>query len=77
MLNPTTPVPLETLHAYSAGELGTRTAIERLGLRDYADLVIALAQHDLGLPRPAASLAHDAGLARASAILQPRLRHGP
>jgi predicted alpha/beta-hydrolase family hydrolase len=72
-----TPAQLETLHAYAAGKLGTRATIERLGMHDYADLVIALAQHDLGLPRPVASLAHDAGLARASAILQPRLRHGP
>jgi hypothetical protein len=71
-----TPAQLEILHAYAAGNLGTRSTIERLGMRDYADLVIALAHHDMDLPRPAASLARDANLARASAILQPRLRHG-
>lgn len=71
------PQQLETLQAYAAGERGTRATIERLGLRDYADLVIALAAHDLALPQPAASPARSAGLSRARAILQPRLRHGP
>jgi hypothetical protein len=45
-------------------------------MRDYADLVIALAQNDLDMPRPTESAARKANLARASAILQPLLRHG-
>jgi hypothetical protein len=64
------------LNDYSAGRVGTRRTIERLGLRDYAELVIALAQNDLDLPKPSATPAHEAHLARARAILQPRLRHG-
>ncbi|HEY1931003.1 MAG TPA: hypothetical protein VGG99_03240 [Acetobacteraceae bacterium] len=67
---------LETLRAYAAGRLGTRETIERTGLHDYAELVIALAQHDLDFPKPAATPRHDAHLAQARAILQPRLRHG-
>lgn len=67
---------LESLRAYAGGRLGTRQAIERAGLHDYADLVIALAQNDLELPKPPASPAHEAQLARARSILQPRLRHG-
>ena len=67
---------LATLRAYAAGQLGTRQAIERAGMHDYADLLIALAQADLDLPKPAATAAHDAHLARAREILQPRLRHG-
>ncbi|MBB6229138.1 hypothetical protein FHS79_003339 [Polymorphobacter multimanifer] len=67
---------VQLLRAYAAGQLGTRSAIERLGMRDYADLVIALAQDDLGLPKPAETSAHMAHVARARAILQPRLRHG-
>jgi hypothetical protein len=66
---------LDVLRAYAAGQLGTRRAIEMLGAHDYADLVIALAQNDLDFPKPAATAAHDAHLARARAILQPRLRH--
>jgi hypothetical protein len=66
---------LVTLRAYAQGQLGTRQAIERAGLHDYADLVIALAQHDLDLPKPATTPKHEAHLARARAILQPRLRH--
>jgi hypothetical protein len=70
------PQQLEALRAYAAGRLGTQQTIERVGMRDYADLVIALAQNDLDLPKPAATPKHDAHLARARAILQPRLRHG-
>lgn len=66
---------LSTLRDYAAGRLGTRQAIESLGVHDYADLVIALAQQDLNLPKPAATPKHDAHLARARAILQPLLRH--
>lgn len=70
-----TPEQLEALRAYAAGEFGTRQTIERAGLHDYADLVIALVQHDLDLPKPPASLTHEAHLARARNILQPLLRH--
>ncbi len=56
---------LATLRAYAAGQLGTRRAIERLEMRDYADLVIALAQNDLDLPKPTDTPAHRAHLARA------------
>ena len=64
------------LRAYGEGRLGTRRAIERLGARDYADLVIALAQHGLDLPKPPDTPRHRAQVARARAILQPRLRDG-
>ena len=70
------PDQLEVLRAYAAGQLGTRRAIEAVGAHDYADLVIALAQNDLDFPKPADTPAHAAHLARARAILQPRLRHG-
>jgi hypothetical protein len=66
---------LEALQAYAAGQAGTRLTIERAGLRDYADLLIAIAQTDLPLPKPAATPTRDAHLARARAILQPLLRH--
>jgi hypothetical protein len=61
---------------YGAGQLGTRRTIEALGARDYADLVIALAQIDLAFPKPSMTPAHEARVARARAILQPRLRRG-
>ena len=67
---------LATLRAYAAGELGTRRAIEQLKLQDFADLVIALSQHDLDLPKPADTPLRAAQIAQARAILQPRLRHG-
>jgi len=70
------PDQLDVLRAYAAGQLGTRRAIEALGAHDYADLVIGLAQNDLDFPKPAATPTHEAHLARARAILQPRLRHG-
>jgi hypothetical protein len=69
------PDQLEALRAYAAGHIGTRRAIEAIGAHDYADLVIALMQSDLDFPRPAATPTHEANLARARAILQPRLRH--
>lgn len=67
---------LAALQAYAEGRLGTRRTIERLGMRDYADLVIALVQHGLDLPKPADTPRHAAQVARARAILQPRLRRG-
>lgn len=72
----TTPEQLDILRSYAAGKAGTRTTIERAGFRDYADLVIALVQNDLDFPRPPSTPTHDANLARAPAILLPRLRRG-
>jgi hypothetical protein len=45
-----------------------------MGLHDYADLIIAIAQTDLPFPKPEETPEHAANVARASAILQPRLR---
>lgn len=67
---------LSTLYEYASGHLGTRTAIEQLGMKDYADLIIALSAHDLALPKPPMSPTHLAHRERARAILQPRLRNG-
>lgn len=67
---------IATLRAYAEGRLTTRRAIEALGLRDYADLVIALAGNGFDLPRPSDTPRHAAHAARARAILQPLLRHG-
>ncbi|HTT85560.1 MAG TPA: hypothetical protein VMF67_18940 [Rhizomicrobium sp.] len=76
MSTATRPEQLEILRAYATGRLGTRRAIDALGAHDYADLIIALAQNNLDFPKPAATPAHAAHVARARAILQPRLRHG-
>jgi hypothetical protein len=65
---------LHVLRDYAAGRIGTREAIRRAGLDDYADLIIALAQHDLDLPKPADTPQRKAHLERAAAILQPLLR---
>jgi len=43
-----------TRYAPMRGRLGTRETIERVGMHDYADLVIALAQNELDFPKPAA-----------------------
>ncbi|MDQ2861677.1 MAG: hypothetical protein M3T55_13355 [Pseudomonadota bacterium] len=64
------------LRAYAAGQIGTRQALEGARLRDYADLIVALARTGLDFPKPAATPAHEAHVARARDILQPRLRHG-
>jgi len=64
---------LRHLADYSAGRLGTRAAIERLGLSGYADLVIELARHDLPFPKPDYP-GREEHVARARSILQPRLR---
>lgn len=76
MSSETTTFEADALRAYSAGWSGTRDTINRLGMRDYADLLIALGRLDLPLPRPTESASRAAAVARASAILQPRLRHG-
>ena len=66
---------IEVLRDYAAGRLDTRHAMEQAGVEDYAELVIALARHDLNLPKPLDTPEHRANLERARAILQPRLRH--
>jgi hypothetical protein len=75
MTNQTDSKQLEALRAYAAGLLGTRQTIDRAGLQDYADLVIALAQNDLDFPKPADTPKHRAQLEQARAVLQPLLRH--
>ena len=65
---------LAALRDYAAGRLGTRQAMELARVRDYAELIIALAQHDLGLPKPADTPRRQVHLRLARAILQPRLR---
>ena len=66
---------LQTLTDYANGLLGTREAIERAGLDDFADLLIALARNDLSLPKPADTPSRRANVQRARTVLQPRLRN--
>jgi len=68
------PRELEALRQYAGGMLGTRQAIERAGLEDFAELIIALAQNDLALPKPADTPKRRANVELARALLQPRLR---
>jgi hypothetical protein len=70
----TDPDQIETLRRYAGGQLGTREAVERAGLEDFADLLTALAQSGLDLPEPADTPRRRADVERARAILQPRLR---
>lgn len=65
---------LDVLRAYSRGTLGTRQAIEEAGLEDFADLLIALAKHDLPLPKPPDTPQRRASIEQASELLQPLLR---
>ena len=67
---------LKALRDYAEGLCGTRETIERAGLQDFADLLIALSQNDLGLPKPDDTAERRANVERASAILQPLLRRG-
>lgn len=67
---------LEALRKYADGLAGTRETIQRAGLGDYADLVIALVQNELEFPKPTDTPERRAQVAKASAILQPLLRHG-
>ena len=67
---------LKALRDYAAGLVGTRETMRRAEFGDYAELVIALVKHDLDLPKPADTPQRRAHLERASAILQPLLRHG-
>jgi hypothetical protein len=48
------PVEDDALLAYSKGLLSRREAVRRLGVRDYADLLVALGDADLPLPLPPA-----------------------
>jgi hypothetical protein len=64
------------LKRYSDGGAGTRDTIEQLGMQDYADLLIALAQADLPFPPPADTPRIRADRERAAAILGPLLRRG-
>jgi hypothetical protein len=41
----------DPLVAFSKGRIGKEQAIERVGLRDYAELLVALGERDLDLPR--------------------------
>ena len=75
MTRPSEQRQIKALRDYAAGLLGTRSAMQQAGLEDYAELVIALAEHDLDLPKPADTPEHRANVARARAILQPRLRN--
>jgi hypothetical protein len=68
-------LPDDVLRDYAAGLLGTRQTIERAGLDDYADLMIAMAQSDLSFPKPIDSAERRDRRARARTLLQPRLRH--
>jgi hypothetical protein len=68
------PDQLKALHDYAEGRLATRVAIDRIGLHDYADLIIELSQRDLPFPKPGESPQRDRAIAIATAILQPRLR---
>lgn len=67
---------LKTLRDYAAGLVGTRETMRRADLQDYAELVIALVQNDLDFPKPADTPRRRENLERATAILQPLLRHG-
>ncbi len=46
------PDPDDALLAYSQGRLARTDAIRRLGLRDYAELLVALGDADLPMPLP-------------------------
>jgi hypothetical protein len=76
MTEETEQAQLKALRDYAAGLVGTRETINRAGLNDYAELIIALVRNDLDLPKPADTPERRAHLQRASAILQPLLRHG-
>ena len=67
---------LSILAEYSEGRRGTRDTIEALGMEDYADLLIALAQTDLPFPKPPDTPELEAHRQRAWEVLMPRLLHG-
>jgi hypothetical protein len=72
---PITDNQLQALREYAAGLVGTRETMRRAEIGDYAELIIALARHDLDFPKPADTPQRRAHLERATAILQPLLRH--
>ncbi|MGU3405285.1 hypothetical protein [Methylobacterium brachiatum] len=49
----------DPLVAFATGTITRREAIEALGLRDYAALLVALGDHDLTPPRPPEHLVQD------------------
>lgn len=50
----TSPVTDDPLLAYSQGRLARNEAVRLLGLRDYAELLVALGDADLPMPLPPA-----------------------
>jgi len=46
------PIAEDPLLAYSQGRLGRGEAVRLLGLRDYAELLVALGKADLPMPLP-------------------------
>lgn len=48
------PIDDDPLLAYSKGLLSRTETVRRLGMRDYADLLVALGDADLPMPLPAA-----------------------
>ena len=73
-MSQSSPEQVDVLRDYADGLLGTRETIEISGLGDFADLIIALAQHNLPLPKPADTPQRRASLEQARTLLQPRLR---
>lgn len=64
------------LKDYSEGRRGTRETIRALGLRDYGDLVVALANAGFALPRPPHTPALIAHREAARNLLLPLLKRG-
>lgn len=64
------------LRQYADGLLGTSQAIERMGIEDFADLLVALAERNLDLPKPADTPNRRVNVERARVLLEPHLlRH--
>ena len=59
------------LQGYAEGRIGYRAAIDRLGMEGFADLLVAVSQAGLSLPRVSAGPENVAHLV---AILRDRLR---
>jgi hypothetical protein len=70
------PERLSILNDYASGRTSTRATIDKLGLRDYADLVIELVRAGLPFPKPDDTPELAAHRKRARAILLPRLQSG-
>lgn len=67
---------LTLLYEYASGHAGTRSTMDKLGLSNYAELLIELSSHDLPLPKPDDTPVLKAHRDKAREILEPRLRHG-